>query len=248
MFVKKGHKNKQVKVVQIYLRRLSFPVETDGVFGPKTESVIRMFQEKYNLNIDGVIGKNTYSTLIKEVYKTYNKSTLNKHIVQAASKYVGQEEISGNLGFKSKVFHKLMVGVGFKRTHPWCAYFTELVWKDAYSSVYGKHSNDIISTTFSASVMKTWNRFDSSELGNRSYVPLPGSLIVFQSSRNRYFGHIGIVKSIDSQNPFYINTIEGNTNDGGGREGYIVAEKVRTLDFKKKNGLNLVGFIHPNIL
>jgi hypothetical protein len=141
-----------------------------------------------------------------------------------------------------------MMGVGFKRAHPWCAYFTELVWKNAYSKIYSDDYNKLIKHTFSASVMKTWNNFDNSDLGRRSYVPLPGSLIVFQSSRNRYFGHIGIVKNIDPQNPFYINTIEGNTNDGGGREGYIVAEKVRTLDFKKKNGLNLVGFIHPKII
>ena len=42
-----------------------------------------------------------------------------------------------------------------------------------------------------------------------------------------------------------MTTIDGNTNDKGGREGYIVAPIKRNIDFTIKNGLVLKGFIHP---
>ena len=44
-------------------------------------------------------------------------------------------------------------------------------------------------------------------------------------------------------------TVEGNTNDDGSREGYMVAEKQRKIDFDvKQNGLVLMGFVHPKII
>jgi hypothetical protein len=45
-----------------------------------------------------------------------------------------------------------------------------------------------------------------------------------------------------------IKTIEGNTNDKGGREGYTVASKNRLIDFTNDNGLRMLGFIKPKVL
>lgn len=42
-----------------------------------------------------------------------------------------------------------------------------------------------------------------------------------------HFSHIGIVESFDGRN---ITTIEGNTNDDGGRDGVAVLRKVRSVD------------------
>lgn len=48
-------------------------------------------------------------------------------IVEVAKSYVGQEEISGNMGFKDFDFNKQMKAVGFYLGAPWCAFFAKLV-------------------------------------------------------------------------------------------------------------------------
>ena len=42
----------------------------------------------------------------------------------------------------------------------------------------------------------------------------------------------------------WIKTIEGNTNDQGGREGIEVARKRRMYAWTNGPGLNLIGFIY----
>jgi len=40
-------------------------------------------------------------------------------------------------------------------------------------------------------------------------------------------------------------SIEGNGSENGSREGVSVVEKHRKPDFKRKNGLRVIGFIKP---
>jgi len=63
--------------------------------------------------------------------------TINELIIDNALIWVGEEEIRGNIDFKSPVFGSLMKQYGFKSGDPWCALFTELVWTESYK-VYDK--------------------------------------------------------------------------------------------------------------
>jgi peptidoglycan hydrolase-like protein with peptidoglycan-binding domain len=40
-------------------------LDVDGIFGPKTEAAVRAFQQNENLSVDGIVGKQTWTTLLR---------------------------------------------------------------------------------------------------------------------------------------------------------------------------------------
>ena len=59
--LKKGSKGNEVKQWQQFLLSLEFePGEADGIFGTKTHNATKKFQQKYELDADGIVGPNTY--------------------------------------------------------------------------------------------------------------------------------------------------------------------------------------------
>lgn len=157
---------------------------------------------------------------------------------QVALKYIGQTEKPGNSGFNDAEFEKKMQAVGFVKSHAWCAYFAELVFKEAYPEKFVE-----LDKLFSASTVQTFRNFrDAAYL--IGYAPQPNTLVIWQTMKDgkpQITGHAGIVVSVEDQDTFF--SIEGNTNDGGGREGYIVALKKRHVLAEVKNGLKILGFI-----
>lgn len=166
-------------------------------------------------------------------------------IIETANKWQGKEEIRGNFGFKDREFERKMKAIGFKQGQSWCSYFAKLVWIYAYqqyNSTYFGELNEL----FNPSAVKTYRNFEKSRFIT-SKEPKEGALVVWQNYKNakpHWTGHIGIVLKIDKLNNKIIS-IEGNTNDDGSREGYKVASKLRSVDFSRKNGLNLLGFVYP---
>ena len=172
-------------------------------------------------------------------------------IIFYANLFVGIKERGNNQGWEgvffkdlNMSFEELMKTVGWQETHAWCAYFGELVWKLAYSK-FDSTMVDKLDKLFSASAVNTWLNFQKSEF-ECSKTPSPGSIVVWQhykDGKTTRSGHIGVV--IDSSGGV-INTVEGNTNAKGSREGDQVAHKTRLMNFEPKDkGLVLLGFIHP---
>lgn len=157
-------------------------------------------------------------------------------LVLVSRKYIGQTEKPGNSGFTDAEFEKRMKACGWAKGQAWCAYFCELVCREAYQ---GK--DEELKLLFSPSAVITYENFKNA--GRVSDTPTPGSLAVWRYGKT-WQGHIGVVTEILSEN--FFKTIEGNTNAIGGREGYIVAEKTRKLKQPySAKGLNLIGFINP---
>jgi peptidoglycan hydrolase-like protein with peptidoglycan-binding domain len=40
-------------------------LDVDGIFGPKTEAAVRAFQSNENLTVDGIVGKQTWTALLR---------------------------------------------------------------------------------------------------------------------------------------------------------------------------------------
>ena len=63
--LKKGSKGEQVKTLQRLLNAFGEKLEVDGDFGSKTYSAVWSYQAKNDLETDGIVGKNTWNSLLK---------------------------------------------------------------------------------------------------------------------------------------------------------------------------------------
>jgi hypothetical protein len=159
--------------------------------------------------------------------------------VEVALKYVGQKELPNNTFDQNTDFGRKMHAVGQRDTMAWCALFCELVFKEAYPERFAE-----LDRMFSASAVQTYKNFlkGGGYLENR--MPKEGNLVIWQMMKEgvaQWQGHAGIVKDVKSSWEF--TSIEGNTNDLGGREGVTVAIKERKVLKDVWNGLKVLGFI-----
>jgi hypothetical protein len=172
-------------------------------------------------------------------------------VVAYAQEHVGFKEFPGNQGFKDAAFDTKMRQVGFENGWAWCALFAELCWSmPTYDGKWKVFQS--ISDNFSANAVRTYDNFYKDETGLfRAFdnkMPEPGDVVIWEKRKGGIpkktdiwtIGHAGIVESA-SETEFV--SIEGNSNDAGGREGIEVARKTRTYTYKKMDGLALKGFI-----
>lgn len=162
-------------------------------------------------------------------------------VTDIAIKYIGQTEKPRNSGFTNIDFERKMEAVGFEKGQAWCTYFGELVCKEAFperKKEFGK--------LFNGSAVKTFENFKAAGYTILS-LPQVGCLVVWQLQKDgepQWQGHFGVVVEVPpAPDHWKFESVEGNTNDGGGREGYIVARKNRAVFKEVENGLKVLGFI-----
>lgn len=63
--VKKRAKGNITKLIQERLNSVGFNLSTDGIFSKGTEKAIKVFQKNRGLSQDGIVGKNTWSWLLR---------------------------------------------------------------------------------------------------------------------------------------------------------------------------------------
>lgn len=62
--VKQGSTGEAVRAVQRLLKRFGYTLSVDGIFGPVTDQDVKDFQEKYGLDVDGIVGTQTWQALV----------------------------------------------------------------------------------------------------------------------------------------------------------------------------------------
>jgi len=113
---------------------------------------------------------------------------------------------------------------------PWCAAFVDWCVRQ-FADEGGINITDVPRTA-SAFGLITWANDNHYQVFNppiktNDIQPNPGDIVVYE------FSHTGIVSAKgDSNHDFY--AIEGNTNPGGGRDGYEVAERGRNYSSVRK--------------
>ncbi|EZH64206.1 NlpC/P60 family protein [Geomicrobium sediminis] len=132
ILIKRNDRGSEVRKLQSSLNTLGYSIQVDGIFGPDTESILKMYQEDQGLIVDGIAGPNTYRALGSnsiEESSPSNEDTTNEEqassskIVATAKSVLGTPYLWGGTtpdgldssGFINYVFSQN--GIDVSRTH-----------------------------------------------------------------------------------------------------------------------------------
>ncbi len=245
--LKQGEKDSEsVRMLQLRLNELGCgPIDPDGDFGSITAAAVRLFQARSlgndgsPLKMDGEVGPLTWEalfgrrTLTRFVPSASGDPLLVKAIEVARSQIGVLEDPPGsNRGAQVEEYQR---SVGIPPGEPWCAAFVYWCFRRAAEQL--GIANPVLRT---GGVLDHWNR--AYEEGIRRVtreqamedpsLALPGFIFIIDTGAPGGAGHTGLVEKVDGG---MLVTIEGNTNEGGGREGIGVfrRSKRKILDINK---------------
>lgn len=118
---------------------------------------------------------------------------------------VSEEPKGSNSG---SMVDRYLKSVGLGPGYSWCMAFVYWCFKES------NPNNPLIKT---GGVLNQWNKIDPKY---KFTSPLPGDIFIMDFGGGK--GHTGFVESVSGD---IIQTVEGNSNDDGSREGYEVCRK-----------------------
>jgi len=209
------------------------PIPVDGVFDKdNTEKAVKLFQARFvdvtgrPLKIDGQIGSLTWGALFgAEAVPSVSDapSALAKAALEFAASQVGvlEQPLGSNRGPEVDEYVK---SVGAPLGGFWCVAFTYYCYKKAAERL--GVANPHVRT---AGVLEHWSKAGqkagvvritkAKALANPTLIT-PGSLFIIDTGGGH--GHTGMVKKVENGR---LVTIEGNTNNGGSRNGIGVFQR-----------------------
>lgn len=241
--IAKGSQDKEpVKAIQNKLNEKGCgPIPVDGHFDTKTINAVKLFQSRftdqtgYPLTVDGKVGVLTWATLFGTDYVIPPNellSGLSLSALHTAQSQIGvlENPLGSNSGPQVDLYLKR---VGLNPGYAWCMAFVYYCFDEAAKN--SGQSNPLIKT---AGVIAHWNAAKCVKIPVKNAVQnpaliKPGQIFIISSGGGK--GHTGLVEKVEGG---ILTTIEGNTNDGGSREGIGVFRRTA----RKVNSIN-VGFL-----
>lgn len=146
-----------------------------------------------------------------------------------AVSYLGTKETGPNTGPDVDLF---LASVGLSPGHPWCAAFLFYCYMRAAAKL-----GIVNPCPRTAGALKMWRLSDPE---CRTQEPARGRIFVLDTGAPGGHGHVGLVETVRPNGT--IDSIEGNTNAAGSREGNAVARKLWWNPSLSGRGA-LVGYI-----
>jgi peptidoglycan hydrolase-like protein with peptidoglycan-binding domain len=231
--VKRGDKNRDVRLAQEWLTFHGFGTGIDSEFGPATEACVKAFQKKNGLAQSGIVDKPIQDLLVAPMAAVVapiapGSKTLGELVVAYARQHLKQHPIEigpENSGPWVRLYMKGNEG----REWPWCAGFTSHVLKQASDSrgVSMPHPY-AFGCDFLAGKAQANGRYLRPKTPAELASIKAGYLFLVRKTTNSW-SHIGIVEAVQGETML---TIEGNTNDSGSAEGFEVCQRTRAIKDK----------------
>ena len=222
------------------------PISESGRFGEPTTIAVKRFQMRFAdadglpLKVDGIVGPITWAALFGTSRPTVEvDEPLLEAALERAAEEIGVLEVppGSNRGPRVDTYLRCVGIDPDAGSFAWCAAFVYFCFNEA--SQKGGRRNPLVKT---AGVLEHWNRAEqrgarrikAAEAQARPELIKPGQIFVMDFGRGA--GHTGVVRALRNGK---LVTIEGNTNDGGAREGIGVFERAgRTIGSINKGFLD----------
>lgn len=93
----RGDDGQEVMAIQKRLVELNYTITSiDGSFGPETENAIKRFQADRGLEVDGIVGANTYRALMnKDIPPNRGRSSVIRRVLSTAYSVIGTPYVFG---------------------------------------------------------------------------------------------------------------------------------------------------------
>jgi hypothetical protein len=231
--LRRGDRGKQVRLIQEWVSLHGVHTSIDGGFGPATERAVKEFQKQQDLEIDGIVGPNTFEKLIRPMKAALepieaDENSLGEMVVKYARQHLQQQprEMGGqNRG----PWVRLYMDGNEGNQWAWCAGFVCFILKQACKSL------DVplpFKKTYSCDILAAQAKEKGIFLAEKNIEKpsqiTPGSIFLNRRTSTDWV-HTGIVMEAEEE---IFHTIEGNTNDEGSREGYEVCRRIRGYNKK----------------
>jgi hypothetical protein len=208
----------------------------DGDFGPATEAAVKIFQQKKGFSPTGVVDSTLFDKLtepLQSVFTTLSgMDTLRQKIVKIALNHLEQKPFEliirqqSNSGPWVRSYMDGSDGAGML----WCMGFSQAILGQAASEM-GKDFRTIVPQTDSCDEVAAYGISTSRLIKNIAWranpsLARPGDIfLIYQNPTVKWY-HAGIIISVT---PEYVETIEGNTNEGGSNNGIGVYRRIRNF-------------------
>jgi peptidoglycan hydrolase-like protein with peptidoglycan-binding domain len=225
--VSDGSRGVPVRRVQEWLNLHGQGVVVDGIFGPATGRAVSVFQSANGLSATGTVDENTFDKLVAPMLgvlkQRVNRSVpLAEAIVEHARAHLEPHprEVGGP---NSGPWVRLYMGGREGEAFAWCAGFvTFLLDQAAQSLEVGKPITGSVSCdTLAAQASSAGVLLSGADAAGKL---TPGSIFLVRRVSGDWT-HTGVVTAVHNDT---FDTIEGNTNDAGQREGYEVCARTRS--------------------
>jgi hypothetical protein len=225
--VSSGHHGIAAKRVQEWLTFHGFGVAIDSDFGPVTKRALERFQEQTGLAATGVVNEETANKLVEPMRRVLmqrpsSSPTLGEVVLSYAQAHLAEHpiELGGqNCGPWVRLYMRGNEGESWA----WCAGFAMFVARQAAESL---NTTLVIKGSFSCDSLAAQSQEVGVFLAERDVVPgdvPPGSLFLTRRTDSDWT-HTGLVTAAFED---AFDTVEGNTNDDGHREGFEVCARSR---------------------
>ncbi|MGE3915321.1 MAG: MJ1477/TM1410 family putative glycoside hydrolase [Hyphomicrobiaceae bacterium] len=246
----------QVKILQRRLVALGCdPGMIDGDFGAKTEQAVRLFQSRTAdasstpLEIDGVVGPVTWRALFpgapqEETHSSPLATAFMQALIDLADDEIGVREqpLGSNRGPRVDQYIRSCGLDPAEGSFPWCVCFVYFCVQETTRKLQVENlmprNPSVVRCWTAATTGPNRNRLQfvtAEQARTRPDLVRPGMMFFIDHGGGT--GHAGLVASVADGR---INTIEGNTNDNGSREGIGVFR--RTARRISQINLGFIGF------